>query len=219
MGFTQPHEVRMSSGAPIDWTAPPAPWTVCLWTKHDYKQREIRAGFYTLCHLNRLNNLALKRFGAEIVILQRAYNSSVPASAGTHDFDMVWDLYIPGVDWWRQQRFFRANGFACWYRHPPKFGNHIHGFSLPPLEGVVRSDDFQVAGFRVGKYVDGGFSIFGRRIASSQLDDYFLRAFGLANAHTPGSDKSWYPPDFGATIFKLGNYVATRRRRQLREVG
>jgi hypothetical protein len=178
---------------------------MCRWTKKDYLGRPIKGSFRTLCHLNRLNNLALKKYGKEIVIIQRDWNTTVAASAGTHDFDSVWDIYIPGVSWWEQQRFFRANGFGCWYRHPPLFGNHIHGFTLPHPEGRYRGDDFASQGTRVGIYVPG------------QLEDYYNEAFGLANQHTPRSDKSWFPDNKEATVFNLSKYVKTRANRQRKE--
>lgn len=214
----QPHEVRTADGKPINWRRPPRPNTMCTWTKRDQAGRPIRGTFRTLCHLNRLNNLALKRFGREIVVIQRDWNTGVAASAGTHDYDATWDLYIPGVDWWTQQRFFRANGLGCWYRHPPLFGNHIHGFTLPPREGRSISDDFAVHGIKVGVYVDGGYSTRGRLVTSSQLADYYARAFGLSGQHEPGSDRSWHPATrpggVEATIFDLDKYVAQRARRQ-----
>ena len=147
-----------------------------------------------------MNNLALKKYGQEIVIIQSAYNTTVRASAGTHDYDAVVDLWIPGVGWWEQQRFFRANGLGCWYRHPPKFGNHIHGFTLPAPEGKYRGDDFAMQGTKVGIYVPG------------QLEDYYKHAFGLAGMHTPGSDKSWFPKRIENTVFDLNTYVARRAK-------
>lgn len=208
----QPHEVTYPNGHAINWRKPPRPNTMCSWTKKDQQGRSVKGSFRTLCHLNRINNLALHKYGKEIVIIQRDWNTGVAASAGTHDFDSVWDLFIPGVPWWEQQWFFRINGFGCWYRHLPLFGNHIHGFSLPEREGQSISDDFQVAGFKVGIYVDGGYSTRGHLVTSSQLLDYYNHAFGLSGQHTPGSDRSRFPKDIEATIFRLDNYVERRAR-------
>lgn len=194
----QPHEVTRANGKPINWKRPPKPNTMCSWTKRTASGQAIRGSFRTLCHLNRLNNLALRQFGSELVVIQPPWNTGVAASAGTHDLDAVWDLFIPGVDWWVQQRFFRANGFACWYRHPPLFTKHIHGFTLPPREGKSVKDDFAVHGFRVGAFVPG------------QLEDYYRHSFGLANQHNRGSDQSWFPKRIEATIFDLDRYVAQR---------
>lgn len=211
----QPHEVEYLDGRPIDWRKPPAPNTKVRWSKRCYNSTKLVTGsFRHICHLNRLNNLALKKYGKEIEIIQPAYNTGVPASKGTHDFDMCVDLFIPGVSWWEQQTFFRANGLGCWYRHAPLFSNHIHGFTLPPFEGTVRSDDFEMAGYKVGLYVDGGYSLYSHQVSSSQLADYVNEAFGLADQHTPGSDKSWFPDNKAATVFDLQAYVARRRRLQ-----
>lgn len=173
---------------------------MCRWTKETMYGRSIKGSFRTLCHMNRLNNLSLRRFGVQIVIIQSDWNTTVAASAGTHDRDSVWDCYIPGVSWWEQQRFFRANGFGCWYRHPPMFGNHLHGMTLPVPEGRSRGDDFAARGFRVGVYVPG------------QLEDYYNHAFGLSGMHSPGSDRSWYPRDIRDTVFDLSRYVKCRAR-------
>lgn len=206
----QPHEVRLLNGGAINWKRPPRPTAMCSWSKKTTSGRPIRGSFRTLCHMNRLNNLALRRFGREISVIQPDWNTTVRASAGTHDFDATWDLWIPGVDPWVQQRFFRANGLGGWMRRPPLFGWHYHGFTLPPREGQSISDDFKVHGFKVGIYVDGGYSSRGRLVTSSQIADYYNHAFGLSNAHTPGSDRTWYPKSIPATIFRLDRYVARR---------
>ena len=206
--------VVLLNGRRIDWTKPPKATTKVMWFKRDTSGRKITGSLRTMCHLDRLNRLALAKYGSEVVVIQPPYNTTVPASAGTHDFDCCIDLYIPGVSWWDQQRFFRANGLLCWYRHPPMFGNHIHGITLPPREGTVLSDDFEVHGFQVGVYVDGGYSREGRQATSSQIEDGYAHAFGLAGQHTPGSDKSWWPADLESTIFDLDAYIARRRREQ-----
>jgi len=196
----QPHEVTYLNGKAIDWTKPPKPNDKVRWSKKTTGGKAVTGSFRHICHLNRLNNLALRRYGREIEIIQSAYNTTVAASAGTHDYDATVDLYIPGVGWWEQQRFFRANGLGCWYRHPPLFGNHIHGFTLPVPEGKYRGDDFKMQGTKVGVYVPG------------QLEDYYNHAFGLANQHRAGSDNSWFPKSIEATVFDLDKYVARRAR-------
>lgn len=208
--MAQPHEVRLLSGAKIDWHAPPKSTAMCTWTKRTAGGRKIKASLRTLCHLNRLNNLALHKFGTELVVIQPPFNTTVAASAGTHDFDATWDLHIPGVGWWTQQRFFRANGLGCWYRHPPKFGNHIHGFTLPPHKGDNVADDFKQAGMKVGKFVDGGLTVLGGLVTSSQIVDYYRHAFGLSGQHTPNSDTSWFPASISDSVFDLADYIAQR---------
>lgn len=206
-GIRQYHEVTLRDGRPINWKRPPKANTIVSWTKRDYKGRKIIGSFRTLCHLNRLNNLSVKKFGKQITVIQRDYNTTVAASAGTHDFDATFDLWIYGVDGWVQQRFFRTNGLGCWLRYPPKFGFHIHGFTLPPHVGTSFVDDFKNGGFKVGKYIDGGYSIYGKLVTSAQLSDVYNKKSGLAgHAHDP----SWYPPSTQATIFNLNQYVQTR---------
>jgi hypothetical protein len=197
-------------GTPIDFVHPPPATALVKWAKKDLTGRTVKGSLRHICHLNQLNNLALTKFGAGIEIIQPAFTTGVAASVGTHDFDMVVDLHIPGVGWWEQQRFCRANGLGCWYRHPPAFGNHIHGFTLPPREGHNISDDFKVAGFKVGRYIDGGWSTHGAQITSSQLADYYHHAYGLKNEHQPNSDTSWFPPGIAATIFDLAAYIRAR---------
>jgi hypothetical protein len=203
-------EARLLGGAKIDWNHPPAPNAKVQWSKKDEKGRTVKGSLRVICHLNRLNNLAVKRFDEGVSVIQPPFNTTVSASKGTHDFDACMDIHIPGVGWWAQQRFFRANGLGCWYRHPPTFSNHIHGFTLPPREGTVISDDFKAAGRVVGVFVDGGHSLKGGQVTSSQIEDYYNHAFGLAGQHEPNSDTSWFPADIKATIFDLQRYIDRR---------
>lgn len=204
-------EVLFLDGHKVNWKNPPEGNKKMKWSKKTYNGKTVFGSFRTICHLNRLNTLAVRRFGREIVVLQGPFNTTVAASAGTHDFDACLDVYIPGVGWWDQQRFFRANGFGCWYRHPPAFGNHIHGFTLPPHSGSSVADDFRRHGFKVGIYVDGGYSTRGGLVTSSQLLDYYNHAFGLSGMHNKGSDRSWFPRNIESTIFNLKNYVERQR--------
>jgi len=207
------HEVQKMNGGKIAWKNPPRPNVRCRWSKRDTSGRLVTGSFRHIAHLNRLNNLAVKKgWKSGIVIIQPAYNKTVAASAGTHDFDACVDLYIPGVDWWKQQAFLRANGLGCWYRHPPSFPYHIHGMTIPPQSGQVRADDFRDGGFKVGLYVDGGYSQYGSLRSSSQLTDYYNHAFGLSGQHDKNSDHSWFPDNIKGTIFNLGKYVSVRAK-------
>lgn len=199
-------------GRPINWHNPPKATDQVMWTKRTTSSQTIHGSFRTICHLDRLNRLAYLRYGVGISVIQRDWNTGVPASAGTHDFDSVFDVWINGVDPWEAQRFLRRNGFGCWVRKPPLFGWHLHGFTLPLREGTSISDDFEVHGFKVGVYVDGGYSTHGSLVTSSQLADYYNHAFGLSGMHTPGSDKSWYPKNIEATIFDLKRFVEHRAK-------
>lgn len=205
------HEAHLLGGKVIDWKHPPRANVRVQWSKRDTSGRVVTGSLRHVCHLNRLNNLAVKHgWKSGIVIIQPAYNTTVAASAGTHDADACVDLYIPGADWWKAQAFLRAHGLGCWLRRPPAFPWHIHGLTLPPQSGHVRADDFRDGGFSVGLYVDGGVSRYGTQRSSSQLVDYYSHAFGLSGQHTPGSDRSWFPKSVASTIFRLDDYIEKR---------
>lgn len=194
------------------WT----PRTRARWHKKTMYGKPVIGSVRAIAHLDWMNKRAKAIFGTELVVIQSAYNTSVAASAGTHDEDLVFDLYIPGVDWWRQQRFFRNHGFWCWYRHAPLFGNHIHGICMVPhVAGFSWSEAPARRGFKVGVYVDGGYSTRGGRVTSSQIEDYAdLDAFGLYNQHTRNSDRSYKPRNLNGTIFHLNDYISRRKRVQ-----
>lgn len=197
------------AGKPIDWAKPPSPTTKVKWSKTDTSGRAVTGSFRHICHLEYLDQQARKEFGTGIKIIQPAYNRGVGASAGTHDYDACIDVYIPGVAWSTQQRFFRKHGLGSWWRKKNDiWKDHIHGFTLPPQEGVDRSDDFAIAGFTVGKYIDGGWSLYGRRVASAQIVSYYKHRTGLKG---DAKDPSWFPEDIGATIFNLNEFVKAQR--------
>lgn len=126
--------------------------------------------------------LAERHPDARLIIIQGAFNTSVPASEGTHDYDAVLDVQIVGMDWWDAQRFLRECGWGAWYRYPPSFSNHIHMISL----GCTG---------RVGFLIPG------------QITDYRNHALGLQDLHTPGCDPSWHPPNIDRTIFDYDAYL------------
>lgn len=192
-------EVLRPDGKPISWLNAHKwkPTDMALWSKRTTGGKEIRGSLRTICFIDRLDRLSVKIFGEPLSILQGPYNTTVAASAGTHDFDAVFDWWINGVDPWRQQRFGRAQGGATYYRYPPRFGNHQHMLVLPPWSGKVRGDDYADGGFEVGVYVPG------------QLSDYYQGRDGLAG-HAP--DSSWRPPDIRATIFNLSKFIENRER-------
>lgn len=169
------------------------------WSRKTMYGQTVTGSLRTICHIDRLYNLSLKRFDSPLTIIQPPYNSSVSASAGTHDYDAVIDWYIPGVSYWTAQRWSRANGLWGWYRPTnSQWSNHLHGGTIPPQKGTARADDYADNGFRVGVYVPG------------QLADYYNHAFGLSGQHTPGSDRSWFPKNIKDTIFDLDAYIARR---------
>ena len=124
----------------------------------------------TLAHLTATDDAAVARFGFGVEVLQDAFNTGVTLSAGTHDFGRVLDVFIPRVDWLVAQRFFRARGWAAWYRKPPAFSSHIHMISLPVVD----------TGVRVGEFVPGQIRDY---LATPALD-------GLAGTNL---DPTWHP--------------------------
>lgn len=198
------------TGKPINWAKPPKATDKVMWSKRTLSGKAVVGSLRTIAHLDHLNTLALKKFGIGIDVFQGPYNTDVEASKGTHDFDACLDVRITGVPWAAQQAFLRANGAGAYYRTPAQgFTPHIHYFTLPPREGVSVSDDYRVHGFKVGKYVDGGYSTFGRVVASSQIEDYYSHRTALSgHAHDP----SWFPPNIDATIFDLPAYISRQRK-------
>lgn len=128
---------------------------------------------FTIAWLDWMDGVCLRRFGVHLGIIQPSFHTGVPQSAGTHDLDGCEDftLFIPGQDGWATQRFIRQCFGWAWFRHPPLFSNHVHGGPVGILEH----------GLPVGIFVPG------------QVADYYAGAFGLANQHTPGSDRTWAP--------------------------
>jgi hypothetical protein len=144
--------------------------------------RYFRCSRRTGAYLDFLQEMLPER--CELKIIQGCYNTTVAASAGTHDFDAVLDVYISGLSWSDMQRIIRTWGGAGWWRFPPLFTNHVH---------------FVVLGYRtrVGIYVPG------------QVQDYYGHRSGLAG-HAP--DPSWHPDHqfvFDYTRYMNGDYKDT----------
>lgn len=199
------------AGKPIDWARAPKRTATVLWHKRDKYGRQVTGSLRAIAHLDHLDTLAQKRFGVGIVVIQPPNTKGLKISEGTHDFDMCFDVEIPGVPWLEAQSFLRANGAAAYYRRPPSFSPHIHFFSLPPREGTYVNDDYAVGGFKVGKYVDGGYSLYGRKVGSSQIEDYYDHRTALSGH---AKDPTWFPPNIEATIFDLAAYNARQRAAQ-----
>lgn len=196
------------TGKAINFASPPKPNELVKWSSDDMYGRDVIATFRTIAHLDATDIAARKKFGTGVVVIQRAYNKGVAASAGTHDFDACLDVYIPGVSWSEQQKFFRSQGWGAYWRKPPKFSNHIHMFSLPERKGTVRADDYREGGYKVGKFVDGGWSTLGYKAFSAQIDDYYNHKDALASH---AADRTWFPADIPKTIFDLTAYSKARR--------
>lgn len=196
------------NGKAINWLKPPKANALVLWSKRDMYGRKVIGSLRTIALLDKTDALARKKFGTGIVVIQPSYNKGVAASAGTHDFDACLDVYIPGVSWAEQQRFFRANGWGAYWRKPPKFGNHIHMFALPVPEGSDRSDDYRAGGFKVGRFVDGGWTTLGRKVYGAQVTSYYLRRDALASNL---KDNSWFPASITKTVFDLPAWLKAKR--------
>lgn len=135
---------------------------------------------------------------AWIRVIQGPYNTGVAASAGTHDRDACLDVQIVGLTWPEAQRFLRKCGWAAWWRHTGSWASpsnwHIHMALLgAPAAGCV-----------VGYLVDGGVSMYGHLVASSQYDDYLNHRSGLSG-HV--ADPTWHPADIAGTIFKYARWL------------
>lgn len=159
--------------------------------------------------------LRLRHPRSRLVIYQPCYHTGVAASAGTHDFDAVFDVWITGGrlgrEPWRAQWFLRRRGWAAWFRHTGSWSArsawHIHMVSLPPgLPANPTPLDVGRAyarlGIKVGRYIDGGYTTTGRVSASSQVDDYYAHALGLAGQHRAGADRSRFPDNINRTVFR-----------------
>ncbi|SCL21480.1 hypothetical protein GA0074692_1186 [Micromonospora pallida] len=103
---------------------------------------------------------AERLLGWQLSITQGSYNTSVGASAGTHDGGGALDLSVSGLSSTTRTtvlRQLRTVGFAAWLRTPDQgdWGYHIHAIAL--------SDTDQSTGAR------------------NQAGDYYLGLNGLAN--------------------------------------
>jgi hypothetical protein len=175
---------------PINWADPPKATTRVASDYICTDGKRLTGSMRTVCH-NAWLMAEAKKHGLTWQVIQPAFNTGVPASAGTHDFDACEDGRLIGLSWWEGQKWLRARGFWCWWRHTGSWASpsawHFHGFTAP----------------RDGWHFDTKVGIF----VPGQLVDFHNHAFGLANQHVPGSDDSWFPPDLSKTIFNLAAFV------------
>lgn len=176
--------------------------------------RRFRASRRTVAHIDKTVAAFGKQFPhASLRIIQGCYNTTVSASAGTHDFDACFDFgftgaLVPGqpveAQWLRLQRFLRNQGWGCWWRHAGTWAAesawHVHGFSLP-----VGLKAFQT---KVGEFIDGGASQGKPGEGSSQLVDYLDESLGLAGQHNSGCDHTWRPAPMALSVFRYLPWVA-----------
>ena len=179
-------------------------------SEHRIASTKFDASGWTAGHLKQtIDVLKKKHPDKKLVIFQPSFNTNVELSAGSHDFDGVFDVWIQGMTGGVAQRFLRNQGWAAWHRHTGKFKNnvHIHMATIPPgLPAKPTATQVGAAykklGLKVGTLIDGGVTVTGKVITSSQIVDYYKHAFGLAGQHTPNSDKSWFPKDISKTIYQ-----------------
>src|SRR4051794_20287793 len=81
----------------------------------------------SVAHLEFTAQRAAKR-GGTLQVIQSAYHQGVKASAGTHDWDAVYDFRVDGFEWDDAQRFLRRWGWAAWHRTPDQgdWTDHVH---------------------------------------------------------------------------------------------
>lgn len=177
--------------------------------------RTFKASRRTIWHLRwTIWLLALRFPKARLNIIQTCYNTDprFRLSAGTHDFDCVFDVWITGgvlgSDPWRAQRFLRACGWAAFFRHTGTWAArsawHIHMVSLPPgLPAHPTALDvgkaYAALGIKVGEFIDGGYTTQGRIVGSSQVVDYYRHDDALADH---AADPSWHPKYINKSVFR-----------------
>lgn len=167
---------------------------IILYSMPNIYGRRFKCSKRTGAHLDRTRK-RLRDKGRSLRIIQGSYNDSVAASAGTHDYDAVFDVEITGMSWPEAQHWLRENGWAAWVRTPAQgFTYHIHMVSLPRYKLKWVS--------KVGEYVPG------------QVVDYYNHEDGLAGG---GHDPSWFPPNIRATIFNYTAWVAAEALRRQRD--
>lgn len=136
---------------------------------------------------------------AYIRIYQGPYNTSVAASAGTHDKGEVIDCWIVGLTGSEGQAFLRWKGSAAFWRKPGQgpWDHHYHLALIPPgiptnspsVEQIAAA--YKKRGLEVGKYVP------------RQVYDYYHRKNAMAGH---GPDTSPRPSNIGATVFRPKGY-------------
>ena len=135
--------------------------------------KTFRCSRRTAAHIRDTQRRLTQNYGAghHLRIIQGCYNTTIAASAGTHDYDCVIDLEVVGFGWDRGEKFMRNCGWAAWHRTKAQgfSGDHLHAISLPPnwdntptITQVQQS--FKARGLEVGAWVPG------------QVDDYYAHA-------------------------------------------
>ena len=136
--------------------------------------------------------LAEKKLGYPLTVVQGSYNTTVKASAGTHDGGGCLDL--TPFDWERKCRVFRELGDAAWHRPalPGVWSEHIHTVDLGCTDL--------------------------KTVAKGQVEDYKKQRDGLkSHRHDP----QWRPdpiPAFKLTARMISAFWPQRKVRRTRRV-
>lgn len=137
---------------------------------------------------------------AYVRVIQGCYNTTVKASAGTHDFDATLDIQIVGMTYAEAAQFVKWYGWMAWHRTVAQGfkSEHVH-MTLTPL-GITSNkpsltminDAYHYTKIRVGVFVPG------------QVHDAFNHALGLKGHHNAGSDPASWPKDLVGKIYVPG---------------
>lgn len=202
--------VLLLTGAPVNWAKPPKANTKVMWSQRTTDGKRVYGSFRAIAWLDWINWLCKKKFGRGLIVYQGGYNTTIKLSKGTHDYSEVFDLWIPGVAGTTQRSFFRAHGGGGWYRYPPTFMKHCHIFVLPPVLTSDVNKRYRAALLKVGKFIDGGWSLYGKQVGSSQIHDYLVKPYkdGLASHN---SDTTWRPSDLNGSVFHLADYIKQKQ--------
>lgn len=199
---------------PIDWRPHPARDARVSSNVIAGNGVRFTGSFYVLTNFQFLQTKAPKQLGYQLYIMQPPYSDG-SLSAGTHNLDYALDIrpdrgFNSIEEGFKLQNWLRRKGWWCWFRYTgtwaAKSNWHIHGGPLPP--------DGHNFPTKVGEYVDGGLSQWGRIITSSQLMDYWNHSFGLKGQHASGLDNhklSKYPRDIKSTIWDYKGYVKEKQ--------
>ena len=79
-------------GNELKWKEPQDPTRMVYWEHESMYGHPVKGSLRTISHLDWMSSRAEKIFGQRIVVIQTAYNTTVPASKGTHDGDACMDF-------------------------------------------------------------------------------------------------------------------------------
>lgn len=172
----------------------------CRVVETTFNGRYVKAGEATMAHLFDTDEWMRRKHGCWVYVIQSAYNTSVPASAGTHDYDKSLDVLVISKrgrrKWATGQRWLRQRGWADWWRHTGSWYRpsswHHHMVSLTWL----------IDHCKVGIFVPG------------QISDYCAEPPRNGLSGHP-VDPTWHPENIRSTIFNFDRWY----RKQVEDMG